>query len=169
MFPFAHVGIGTHLIPGRVRASLPWRWLALGCLLPDLIDKPIWIAARLASGGGEADGGLFATARLFGHSAFFTGLLVIAAALVPSVRMRALAYGAPTHLLLDLVTDYALGGHGAWHTWLFWPLAVPSFAAVSIPLLLRAFATEASSKVYLAGEVLGAALLVWDRARRSKR
>jgi hypothetical protein len=67
------------------------------------------------------------------------------------------------------VTDFFLGGHGAWHTWLFWPLAIPSFAAVSIPSPLGAFAAEASSKVYLAGEVLGAALLVWDRARRSQR
>ena len=166
MFPFAHVGIGTHLIPGRVRASLPWRWLALGCLLPDLIDKPIWIVARLSSGAVDANEGLFASARLFGHSVFFAGLLALAAALVPAARMRALAYGAATHLLLDLVTDYALFGHGAWRTWLFWPLAVPSFATVSIPSLLRAFASEASSKVYLVGELVGAALLIRDRARR---
>ena len=166
MFPFAHVGIGTHLIPGRVRASLPWRWLALGCLLPDLIDKPIWIASRLASGTFVAHAGLFATARLFGHSVFFAGLLALAAAFVPPARMRALAYGVPTHLLLDVLADYGSGGHGVWRTWLFWPLGVPSFTSVSIPSLLRAFEPEASSTVYLAGEVLGAALLVWDLARR---
>ncbi len=149
-----------------MRASLPWRWLALGCLLPDLIDKPIWIAARLASGAIDADASLFASARLFGHSAFFAGLLALAAALVPAARMRALAYAVPTHLLLDVLSDYGLGGHGVWRTWLFWPLGVPSFAAVSTPPLLRAFASEASSIVYLAGELLGVALLVWDRARR---
>lgn len=166
MFPFAHVGIGTHLIPGRVRASLPWRWLALGCLLPDLIDKPIWIAAHLASGAVEAHAGLLASARLFGHTVFFAGLIALAAALVPAAWLRALAYGVPTHLLLDVLTDYGLGGHGVWRTWLFWPFGVPSLASVSIPPLLRAFAYEASSAMYLAGELLGAALLVWDRVRR---
>jgi len=29
-----------------VRERLPWRWLALGCLLPDVIDKPIWLVAQ---------------------------------------------------------------------------------------------------------------------------
>ena len=33
MFPLGHVGIGTHLIPRRLREGLSWRWLALGCLL----------------------------------------------------------------------------------------------------------------------------------------
>jgi len=166
LFPFAHVGIGTHLIPGRVRASLPWRWLALGCLLPDLIDKPIWLVAHFATGAVDAQEGLFTTARLFGHSVFFAGLLAFAAALMPAARMRALAYAVPTHLLLDVLTDYGLGFRGVWRTWLFWPFGVPSFTSVSIPSLLRAFEPEASSTVYLAGEVLGAALLVWDLARR---
>jgi hypothetical protein len=145
---------------------LLWRWLALGCLLPDLIDKPIWIATQLASGNVDANAGLFASARLFGHTVFFAGLLAVAAALVPAARMRALAYAVPTHLLLDVLTDYGLGGHGVWRTWLFWPLGVPSLASVSIPPLLRAFEPEASSAVYLAGELLGAGLLLWDRARR---
>lgn len=166
MFPFAHVGIGTHLIPRRLRAGLPWRWLALGCLLPDLIDKPIWIAAHLSSGTIDVDGSLFATARLFGHSIFFASLLALAAALSPATRLRALAYGVPTHLLLDVVTDYGLGGHGVWRTWLFWPLAIPSFASISPPPLFRAFVSEASSIVYLVGEFLGVALLLWDLARR---
>jgi membrane-bound metal-dependent hydrolase YbcI (DUF457 family) len=166
LFPFAHIGIGTQLIPGRVRASLPWRWLALGCLLPDLIDKPIWIASPLASGAVDAHAGLLATARLFGHSVFFAGLLAFAAALMPAARMRALAFAVPTHLLLDVFTDYGLGFRGVWPTWLFWPFGVPSFASVSIPPLLRAFAPEASSAVYIAGELLGAALLIWDRVRR---
>jgi hypothetical protein len=85
---------------------------------------------------------------------------------VPAARLRALAYGVPTHLLLDVLTDYGLGGHGVWRTWLFWPLGVPSFTSVSIPPLLRAFAPEASSPVYIVGELIGVVLLVWDRVRR---
>ena len=166
MFPLAHVGIGIRFIPGRQRASLPWRWLALGCLLPDLIDKPIWLAARLASGDFEPHAGLLASARLVGHSAFFAGALALAAVLVPRVWLRAVAYAVPTHLLLDALTDYGLGGHGVWRTWLFWPFGVPAYAMVSVSPLGRAFAYEASSAVYVAGEVLGAALLIWDYVQR---
>jgi hypothetical protein len=66
LFPLGHVGIGTHLIPRALRARLPWRWLALGCLLPDLIDKPIWILTQ--SYGAESR--LYDSARMFGHTAF---------------------------------------------------------------------------------------------------
>jgi hypothetical protein len=160
MFPFGHVGIGTHLIPRAVRERLPWRWLALGCLLPDLLDKPIWLTAQWL--GVELP--QLESARLFGHTAWFAGVLALAAALAPKAPLRAIAYAVPTHLVLDVLTDYGLGGHGVWRTWLFWPLGVPSYAIVSIPPLLRAFTPEASSAVYVAGEVLGAALLIWDRA-----
>jgi hypothetical protein len=138
-------------------------------LLPDMLDKPIWLAAHLASGAIDPHAGLFASARLFGHSVFFAGALALAAALVPKAPLRAIAYAVPTHLLLDVLTDYGLGSHGVWRTWLFWPLGVPSYAVVSIPPLLRAFTYEASSAVYLAGELLGAALLLWDRVHDPKK
>ena len=67
MFPLAHVGIGTHLVPRSVRDELPWRWLALGCLLPDLIDKPIWLVAQWLG----ANLSTLDTARLLGHTAWF--------------------------------------------------------------------------------------------------
>src|SRR2546426_11635705 len=65
LFPIGHVGIGTHLVPHAVRNRLPWRWLALGCLLPDLIDKPIWLVAQWLG----AAAGHFGTARGIGPTA----------------------------------------------------------------------------------------------------
>ena len=41
MFVLGHVGIGTRVL-GGLRQRLPARWLILGCLLPDLIDKPLF-------------------------------------------------------------------------------------------------------------------------------
>src|SRR6267378_2874980 len=80
MFPLGHVGIGTHLIPRRLREGLPWRWLALGCLLPDLIDKPIWIGAQALG----VESRLFDTARMIGHTAFL--LAAVAAVAGAGVR-----------------------------------------------------------------------------------
>lgn len=162
MFVLGHVGIGTHLVPGRVRRRLPWAWLAVGCLLPDLIDKPVWLALRLSA----VEPGPFANARLLGHTVFLAGALALAAALGRAPALRALAWGVPTHLFLDAVTDFGLGGHGVWRTWLFWPWRLPQLTAtVSVPSLIEPFSAEASSRVYVAGEVIGAALLLWDAWR----
>src|SRR5689334_11888507 len=46
MFPLAHLGIGSSL--ARPFASkLQFRWILLGTLLPDLIDKPFYFALGL--------------------------------------------------------------------------------------------------------------------------
>jgi hypothetical protein len=166
LFPLGHVGIGTHLIPRALRARLAWRWLALGCLLPDLIDKPIWILTQ--SYGAESR--LYDSARMFGHTAFLAGAVAIAARLVGARQLVALAYGIPTHLFLDIVTDAGMGGGwGVWKSWLFWPFEIPRIGILMVASPLQDFAVEAHSTVYIVGELTGAALLLWDFARnRSK-
>lgn len=171
MFPLAHVGIGRRLIPPAARASLPWRWVALGCLLPDLVDKPVWLAAQWL--GIELP--QLESARLFGHTAWFALLFALAARLTRARPFAALAYAIPTHLVLDIVTDWGRGGGwGVWERWLFWPLAIPRlhFLGMSISPL-RQLGAELDIRVNLAGELLGAALLLWDyfkaRSRRTNR
>lgn len=167
MFPLGHIGIGTHLLPARVRERLPWRWLALGCLLPDLLDKPLWAALQWSARAGEV--ATFATARLFGHTVFFAALVAVAALAVRRPGLRALAYAVPTHLLLDVVSDYGMGGRGVWRTWLCWPWHLrvsPIFASVSRGL--QAFSPEAQSRVYIVGELIGLALLIGDLLRRRR-
>lgn len=165
MFILGHVGIGTHLVPKRIREALPWRWLALGCLLPDLVDKPIWFALR-----SSAESALAPTARLFGHTIFFAALLAILAALLRKPALRALAWGVPTHLLLDVLSDYGLGGRGIWRLWLCWPwrLRIPRLFPPSASVLDH-FAAELSAPVYVAGEIIGALLLLWDWRHRKSR
>lgn len=170
MFPFGHVGIGTHLIPRAARERLPWRWLALGCLLPDLLDKPIWLAAQWL--GVELP--KLESARLFGHTAWFALAFVVAARLSGARHLAALAYAIPTHLVLDIVTDWGRGGGwGVWERWLFWPLAIPRLHLLALGVMgvspLQELGTELHIRVNLAGELLGAALLLWDFAKARRR
>src|SRR3954466_140383 len=96
MFVFGHVGVGRALL-SRWKARLPVIPLAVGMLLPDLIDKPLYYS-RLWS---------FVTCtRTFGH----TGLLLLAltgfAAALRSRTLAALSAGMATHLLLDCAFDF---------------------------------------------------------------
>jgi LexA-binding, inner membrane-associated putative hydrolase len=163
VFPLGHVGIGTHLIPRKLRERLPWRWLALGCLLPDVIDKPIWIVAEWLG----AQSAHFDTARMFGHTAFLCIAVAIAARFLRSPPLVALAYGIPTHLVLDILTDKGMGGGwGVWKSWLFWPFEIPDLGILMVTAPLHEFSSEIRSPIYLAGEVVGAALLVWDAVQK---
>jgi len=138
--------------------------MVFGCLLPDLLDKPLWLATQWFTG---AHSSLFATPRNFGHSVFLALALALAATAMRTPWIRALACAVPTHLLLDVVTDYGLGGRGAWLTWLFWPLRIP-LVMTSTPTPVRDFASEATSVVCLAGELIGAALLLRHLAQRRR-
>jgi hypothetical protein len=163
VFPLGHVGIGTHLVPRALRERLPWRWLALGCLLPDLIDKPIWIVAQWLG----AQSAHFDTARLFGHTAFLGIGVAIAALVLRTRHLVALAYGIPTHLVLDILTDKGVGGGwGVWKRWLFWPFGIPDLDILMVASPLQEFSSEIQSPIYLAGEVIGGALLIWDAVRK---
>ena len=167
MFPLGHVGIGTHLIPYAWRSRLPWRWLALGCVLPDLIDKPIWILAQWLG----AQSRLFDTSRMFGHTAFLAAAVVLWARFGGRREVVALAYGIPTHLVLDVLTDYGMGfGWGVWKSWLLWPFEIPRIGILMVGTPMQELTAEMENAVYIAGEVAGALLLIWDFGRyRSNR
>ena len=169
VFPLAHVGIGRRLIPAAVRESLPWRWVALGCLLPDLVDKPVWLAAQWL--GVELP--QLESARLFGHTAWFAIIFAIAARLTRRPSLIALAWAIPTHLILDVVTDFGRGGGwGVWKQWLFWPLEVPRLGIAMAGMLgspLHELGGELRLPVNLIAEVVGAALLLWDLVRSKQR
>jgi len=166
LFPLGHVGIGTHLIPRRLRERLPWRWLALGCLLPDVIDKPIWVVAQWLG----AESQQFDTARMFGHTAFLAFVVAVAAWRWRTSALVAMAYGIPTHLLLDVITDKGLIRRwGVWKSWLFWPFEVPRLGILMVASPLHELALELHSTVYIAGESIGATLLLWDLIRSRRR
>jgi len=167
VFPLGHVGIGTHLVPRRLREGLPWRWLAFGCLLPDVVDKPIWVVAWWRGARAE----LIDSAKLIGHTAFFAVAVAVLARIVRTRQVVAIAYALPTHILLDVIADAGKGGGlGVWKSWLFWPFEIPRLGILTVASPLHELAMELHSGVYIAGEIMGAALLLWDvaRARRPK-
>jgi hypothetical protein len=180
VFLLGHTGIGLSL--GR-RALGPaaegrWRWILLGTLLPDLIDKPLYYGLVAATGRHGAELGLVSSTRTIGHTAIL-GLLLYGALRLSGRGPMGLALlaGLATHWLLDLLGDpigAALVELG-WTEALPGPRGPPTLAAILFPLLgprfpvmpfptLRDHLLSLRSAYTIAGEVLGATLL-W-RLRR---
>jgi hypothetical protein len=164
MFPLGHLGIGQQLIPARLRSRLSLRWLALGCLLPDLIDKPLWLAQSA---------GLFARhlsflrgTRMVGHTLLLVVALALAARLFRSRGLGAVALGALTHAAIDLAGDLAAAPRTGWPIWLLWPCFGFRFEPAGSGTVLHHLLNE--DAIYLAGEVLGGALLLAEYVRRRR-
>ena len=157
MYPLGHVGIGVHLIPERLRK--PLRWLALGCVLPDLLDKPWWLLLQVIHAPQSGT-------RLFGHTLLLCALLAAAALLLRLPALRALSLGALTHAGLDVAGELAAGTQQIWHRWLLWPLFGWRF-----PLESNSLRPPISERaIYLVAEAVGLAFLLLDfmRWRRSR-
>jgi hypothetical protein len=163
MFPLGHLGIGTFAAGRRVSAD-GLRWFLLGTLLPDLVDKPLYYALRLAFGHPV---GIVVGTRTFGHTLLFVILLF---ALLPRRIGAPLSLGLLTHLALDVLGDLVgplipwVGQHWSSpnmvHAILF-PLLGLGFPVMPFKDALEHAATLGNPWV-LTGELVGAALLVWQ-------
>ena len=171
MFVLGHVGVGVALAAPRLpRDGRTVRWLVLGTLLPDLVDKPLYYALSFATGRTAADLGLVSSTRTFGHTLLFCLLLY---AVLPRKLGLPLLLGMLTHLVLDEVGD-------VFH--IFFPQPGPprsgpgTMAAILFPLLgfhfpILPFSSAAEhlkglvDPFTLTGEAIGAILIFWNRAR----
>ncbi len=110
-----------HLFIGALLGLLLYQWtgrrwmvpvIAIGAMLPDLIDKPLGHLFLQ----GSLDYG-----RIYAHSLLFLGVLAITAAVLwkgrSSLLLAAVALGVGTHLVLDAMWDIPIS--------LFWPLLGP--------------------------------------------
>jgi len=159
MFVLGHVGIGRALVR-RWRAQLPVVPLAIGTLLPDVIDKPLYYARVWP----------YVTAtRTFGHTGVLLLALAGAGVLLESRVLKALAAGVATHLLLDFVGDLPQGlENSSTLIAATWPLSGGRFSTSYSPsmaahawLLLLSWPTVSS-------ELVGGLLLFREwRARRA--
>jgi len=165
MFLLGHIGIGSRLLPGGLRAPRLWRWMALGCLLPDLLDKPLWLAAPKLFAGHPGPIAMLAGTRLFGHTLLLVGLATVVARVLRGPRLRAVSLGALTHLLLDLVGDLVSGPPANWPGWLLWPAFGWRFPTGDGRDLAYHLRTVAEHRVYIVGELVGGAILLIDFIR----
>jgi hypothetical protein len=160
MFALGHVGIGRRLVPRYRAFTARERWIfALGALLPDLIDKPLYYIPSWITGKRGAELGLIAGTHSFGHTGLFLLALTAAAIVVRRPVTRALALGVATHLALDIV------GQTMDRVTLFWPLLGWRFTPFRHHGLGEHLLTVLNP-VTLAGELIGGTIIVWDLWRR---
>lgn len=154
MFLAAHLGL---TLAGGALArrwwALPWWALAVGAILPDLVDKPV----GLAMGNGYG--------RLVAHTAAFAAVLVLAAAFARRPWLVALAFGVVAHLALDRLWEVP--------SVLLWPLAGP--LPEETWTAARYMEHAATTRYVLLTEALGGAALAlvalwaWKKRREPSR
>jgi inner membrane protein len=105
MLLFAHVGLT--LASARLWSRVSLAFLALGSILPDIIDKPLGLIIF----GSPSMG------RIFAHTLLFLLLLTALSIRSRDIRLISLTWGVLAHLLLD----------GMWKSpeTLLWPLLGP--------------------------------------------
>jgi hypothetical protein len=161
LFVLGHLGIGSRLLFGLRRKLPPWP-LYLGCLLPDLIDKPLYYALlwlhRLPP--------LITGTRTLGHTGLFLLALLVLAALARRPWAWALFAGVATHLVLDIAGELVTGANPESSIWIaiFFPAYGVRFPVAHYSSLLEHLQVSAQSAYVVAGEVIGGFLL-W-RTRR---
>jgi hypothetical protein len=161
LFVLGHVGIGTRLLD---RLRLPAGPLFFGCLLPDIIDKPLFYLV------GPGTWPLVMGTRTFAHTGIFFLLLLGAALATRSAALRAVALGVGTHLLLDLGSDLVSFPpiEDATSLSVFFPLLGVRFPVAPFKTLREHLLLNATSSYVLAGEVIGLVLLI-QRSRAKRR
>ena len=168
MFVLGHVGIGTRLL-GRLRHRLPARWLVLGCLLPDLIDKPLFYGLLWLRGHPDP---LISGSRSVGHSGLFLIALAGFAVLTRRAPAWALLAGVATHVVLDIIGEAVTSARPDSSIWLaiLFPLLGFRFPRAHFRSLLEHLKLDAENAYVVGGEIVGGAILLvsWWRRRTSQ-
>ena len=105
MFLFGHLGIGSEMVRPFSR-GLALRWILLGSILPDLIDKPIYYTLKLVTQKSGPELFLIHGTRSIAHTGLFTLSLALIAFTKRSKLLAALCLGSLSHLLLDAFSFY---------------------------------------------------------------
>jgi hypothetical protein len=166
LFVLGHVGIGTRLL-FRWRQRLPPRWLIFGCLLPDLIDKPLFYGLLWARGHPDA---LISGSRSIGHTGLFLLALLMLAAIFRRPRWWAVVAGVATHLVLDIggeLVGGSLPDASIWFAILF-PAFGWRFPHAHFGSLIEHLRLTGENVYVLAGELVGGAILLFAWWRRRK-
>jgi hypothetical protein len=168
LFVLGHVGIGTRLL-GRLRHRLPARWLVVGCLLPDLIDKPLFYGLLWLRGQPDP---LISGSRSVGHSGLFVLALLVLALLTRRLEAWALFAGVATHLALDIAGEAVTSATPDSSIWLaiLFPLLGVRFPRAHFASLLEHLRIDAENAYVVGGEIAGGAILLasWWKRRKAQ-
>ena len=158
MFVLGHVGIGTRMLLG-LRQRLPARWLIAGCLLPDLIDKPLFYILLWTRGTAHP---LISGSRSIAHSGLFCLALLAVALIARRPAAWAVTAGVATHLLLDIGGDLITGSPPDASIWIaiFFPARGWRFPVAHFTSLSEHLRLTAENLYVVAGEIAGGAILL---------
>ncbi len=162
MFLFGHLGIGKTLL-GPISKGLPNRYLLVGTILPDLIDKPLYYGATFFSQNHGSVWSSISGSRTLGHTALFILILSSLTWIKKSKRIAALFLGSAIHLLLDAVSDALLGRDfsESLQTVILWPLLGTKFPDFPYSSLSEHLNIMDRPSLILE-ELIGASLLIFN-------
>jgi hypothetical protein len=168
MWIFGHLGLGAQLASPFAK-RLPFYWILLGTLVPDLIDKPLYYSLFLATGLSGDDLGWISCTRTVGHTGILLILVFALARIKKSKILIALGLGMITHLLLDGFQDLwnlSNGSPGPSST--LWAVSFPFFGRfASMPFdTASEHLKTVKQPLILAAECFGFLLLVWNYKKR---
>lgn len=104
MFIFAHLGLGLQVSKPFSR-GLQKRWILLGTLLPDIIDKTAYYGLSFVTHKSGAALGLISGTRTFAHTAIFCLIFIFYSLYKKNKLLLAISIGVFTHLFLDGIGD----------------------------------------------------------------
>lgn len=166
MWVFGHLGIGSKLAAPFSR-KLPLKWVLVGTLLPDLVDKPLYYGFALATGRRGLEIGLISCTRTIGHTAIFLFVLSLVAFARKSTLFAALTIGVATHLVLDGFQDYwllqvmGLEGESSLRLAALFPFYADRFGDYPYASMMD-HVRSAGRTVTAVSELVGVAILGWD-------
>ena len=97
-----------HLWKYPEEGALPFWPLVLGCVLPDLIDKPIYYGPKWLWGTEVIQSTIITGTRTFGHTALLVFLIFALGWWRESKAAAAVALGMASHLMMDHLFDVLL-------------------------------------------------------------
>ena len=150
-----------------LRERLPPRWLVLGCLLPDLIDKPLFYGLLWTRGHPDT---LISGSRSIAHSGLFALALLALAFALRRPALWAVIAGVATHLVLDIGGELVAGARDDSSIWIaiFFPAFGWRFPRAPFHSLYEHLRVNADNLYVIAGEIIGAAILLRSWRLRRK-
>ncbi|MFC2044260.1 metal-dependent hydrolase [Chloroflexota bacterium] len=156
MLLFGHIGITVGVVrvydissSKRRLACIDYRIVLLGSLLPDIIDKPVWVFFR----GLATDASL--SGRDFSHTLIFNLLLLVGGLVLVSYKkfwLLSMSLVSLMHLILDQL----------WNSpeVLFWPLLGPLYGEETTGWFFHMIQTLFSSPEVYIPEIIGLAVVL---------